>query len=78
MGAVWRRKEEHMGKFQLEDRVKALEAEASQLKAKMEAVNGRTPWWEEMWGAFASDSAFQEAMKLGRQYRENNSRGKKR
>ena len=30
----------------------------------------RQPWWEEISGSFANDPAFDEAMRLGREWRE--------
>ena len=72
-----------MSSVRLEQRVKALEAEISRLKAEVEgAANPEKSWWEEMWGAFAGDSAFQQATEFGRRYRESQrpkrSSGKKR
>jgi hypothetical protein len=32
--------------------------------------SAETPWWEEILGSFANDPAYDEAMQLGRQYRE--------
>ena len=60
-----------MATVPLKQRVEALESEVARLKAKLE--NGPTsskPWWEQIWGSFAGDPAFQEAMRLGREYRE--------
>lgn len=55
----------------LEDRVAALEAEVARLKEKIEKQDAtRDPWIEKVWGAFANDPAFDEAMQLGREYRE--------
>ncbi len=49
----------------LEKRLASLEAEVAKLKHE-----DGTPWWEEWFGAFANDSHFEEAMKLGRKWRE--------
>ena len=60
-----------MATVPLKQRVEALESEVARLKAKLE--NGpmsSKPWWEQIWGSFAGDPAFHEAMRLGRQYRE--------
>ena len=55
----------------LEGRIAALEAEVEQLKARFQReVNGQAVWWERIAGAFADDSAFEEAMRLGQEYRE--------
>lgn len=56
---------------ELESRVAILEAKVERLRRGLEAVapNGE-PWWQEIVGAFADDQAFEEAMRLGRDYRE--------
>jgi hypothetical protein len=60
-----------MGTVPLKHRVEALEAEVGRLKAKLENGPASTkPWWEQIWGSFAGDPSFQEAMRLGRRYRE--------
>jgi hypothetical protein len=59
-----------MGKRSLKDRVAALEAEVARLKAKAEGSDKPSdPWMEKVWGAFANDPDFLEAMRLGREYR---------
>jgi hypothetical protein len=55
----------------LEQRVAALEAEVAKLKEQ----NGKNesddrPWWEKIYGTFANDPYYEEAMRLGREYRE--------
>ena len=60
-----------MAKAKLEDRVTALEAEVARLKEKLEsAANSSKPWWEQIAGTFANDPVYEEAMRLGREYRE--------
>jgi len=56
---------------ELESRVTALELKVAQLQRQLEAVtpDGK-PWWVHVVGAFADDPAFEEAMRLGREYRE--------
>jgi hypothetical protein len=56
----------------LEDRVAALETEVAQLKTKVAKEESRVdlPWWEQVFGAFENDPLFEEAMALGRAYRE--------
>lgn len=55
----------------LEPRIAALEATVEQLQRQLELVAPDTsPWWEHIVGAFADDPAFEEAMRLGREYRE--------
>jgi hypothetical protein len=60
-----------MAKDNLAERVTALEAEVARLKAKVEGAHEKAePWWKAIWGTFAGDPAFEEAMRLGREYRE--------
>jgi hypothetical protein len=49
-----------------------LEAEVAKLKVAINTsakVNDR-PWWERIAGSFAEDPMFEEAMRLGREWRE--------
>ena len=57
--------------IKLESRVAALEVKVDQLlrTLKTPPPNGK-PWWEHVVGAFADDPDFEEAMRLGREYRE--------
>lgn len=55
---------------QLEERVAYLEAEVARLKNKVENGVSSKPWWEQIVGAFADNSAYDEAMRLGREYRD--------
>lgn len=55
----------------IEERVAALEVEVARLKQQIEALNKPSgPWWQEVCGTFEDDPMFEEAMKLGREYRE--------
>lgn len=54
---------------QLEERVAYLEAEVALLKNKVENDLSSKPWWEKIAGTFSDNSAYDEAMKLGREYR---------
>jgi hypothetical protein len=55
----------------LEERVAALEAEVARLRLKVEgAASQRRDWWNEIAGTFANDPLYEEAMRLGREYRE--------
>jgi hypothetical protein len=54
----------------LEHRVAALEAEVTKLKRQMEALQTTPPWWEQIAGTFQHDPMYEEAMRLGRQYRQ--------
>jgi len=56
---------------EIELRVAALEAKIDEIQRFLKAVAPDTrPWWEHVVGAFADDPAFEEAMRLGRKYRE--------
>ena len=55
---------------QLEQRVALLEAEVARLKNKVENDSSSRPWWEKIAGTFADNPAYDEAMQLGREYRE--------
>ena len=55
---------------EIESRVAALEAEVAQLKERLEKAAPRVDWLDEIYGAFADDPDFEEAMRLGREYRE--------
>lgn len=54
----------------LEERLTLLEAEVDRLKRKIDLTAAALPWWEKIAGTFAENSAYDEAMKLGRDYRE--------
>jgi hypothetical protein len=55
---------------QLEQRVAALEAEVAKLKSKLEERETSLPWWERIVGTFQDDPIYEQAMQLGRQYRQ--------
>ena len=60
-----------MAASKIELRVAALEAEVAQLKQMLASViKPAKPWWEEIVGAFENDPIYEEAMRLGREYRE--------
>jgi hypothetical protein len=61
-----------MTKAQLERRVYVLEEQVARLKAELEEIRGpQVPWWKTIVGSFADDPvAFDEAMRLGREWRE--------
>jgi hypothetical protein len=57
--------------IKLESRVAALEAEVGRLKQRLEEpAEPKTHWVDKVYGAFAGDPDFLEAMRLGREYRE--------
>lgn len=60
-----------MASVELEQRVAALEAEMARLKEKLEGTSKpEQPWWRQIAGTFADDPIYEEAMRLGREYRE--------
>jgi hypothetical protein len=61
-----------MAKNNIAQRVAALEAEVARLRAQVEGANAKTrdDWLDTVWGSFANDPAFEEAMRLGREWRE--------
>ena len=54
---------------QLEERVAHLEAEVARLMHKLDDSSPK-PWWEKIAGTSADNSVYDEAMQLGREYRE--------
>ena len=56
----------------LEERVAAVEAELAQIKRRLdgEPPVPPVPWWERIFGTFADSEGFEEATRLGREYRE--------
>jgi len=52
----------------LEARLTAVENELARLRAVVEQAG--TPWWEQIKGTFANDPIYDEAMRLGRKWRE--------
>jgi hypothetical protein len=58
-----------MASTKLEERVAALEEEVAKLKSKLEGPEASKPWWERIAGTFQDDPVYEQAMKLGQQYR---------
>ena len=55
---------------ELEQRVSDLEVEVSKLQRKFHELETSQPWWEQIVGTFENDLIYDEAMKLGRHYRQ--------
>ena len=56
---------------ELEQRVTRLEAEVAQIKQQLEqAAPPERDWLDDIYGAFGNDPHYDEAMRLGREYRE--------
>lgn len=61
-----------MAPVSVEERLTALETEIARLKnsLKTEKASAEVPWWEQRFGAFADSPAYEEAERLGREYRQ--------
>jgi hypothetical protein len=60
-----------MNRTDLESRIVVLENEISSLKSKFDKIENIQPWWKSRVGLFQDDPSHAEAMKLGREWREN-------
>jgi hypothetical protein len=56
----------------IEERLTALEKELAQLKQQLAKDKTQTtvPWWEQISGVFKDSPEFEEAVRLGREWRE--------
>jgi hypothetical protein len=55
----------------VEQRLEILEAEVAFIKNQLKIAPPMTkPWWEKIVGTFVNNPAYDEAMQLGREYRE--------
>jgi hypothetical protein len=54
----------------LEERVAAVEQELAELKHQVKSEPTRLPWWEKIAGTFANNPEYDEAMRLGREWRQ--------
>ena len=60
-----------MATVSLEERVAALEVAVARLSCeRLTAAEAKQPWWAEIWGTFKNDPHYEEAMRLGHEYRE--------
>ena len=55
---------------QVESRLTALEQEVARLKAQIAMAPNTNNWVEEIAGTFANDPIFEEAVRLGRKWRQ--------
>ena len=53
----------------LEERVRTLEEQVTQLLAQTKPAPSNAPWWQQRFGAFKDDEIYEAAMELGAQYR---------
>jgi hypothetical protein len=59
-----------MSNTELENRIAVLEKEVALLKQKIvKEEKPKEHWWKEIAGTFANDPMYDEAMRLGREYR---------
>ena len=56
----------------IEERLTAIEQELAQIRTLLakEETASPLPWWEKIAGTFAGSQEYEEAMRLGREYRE--------
>lgn len=56
----------------IEERIAAIEQELAELKQQIQRQRASPPipWWEKIAGTFANSEHYDEAMRLGREYRE--------
>ena len=59
-----------MAALGLEERLSLLEAEVKQLKEERVSAEKQIPWWEQISGVFKDDPLFDEAERLGREWRD--------
>lgn len=64
-----------MAAVPLEERISHLEEDVAELKKRLGPRPAASEkWWERIVGTFADDPAFEEATRLGREYRTNKRR----
>lgn len=61
-----------MSTSEIEVRLSALEREIATLKRKVDKGDGTDkPWWQNISGKFSESENFEEAERIGREYRKN-------
>jgi len=55
---------------EIEARLALLETEVAHLKQQIPSTTHPIPWWEKILGTFADDPIYDEAMRLGKAYRQ--------
>jgi len=55
---------------ELARRIEVIERDLAELREKLGVPKDDRPWWRKMAGMYAGDPHFEEAMRLGREYRE--------
>ena len=60
-----------MAAISVEERLTAIEQELAQIKQQLAKDQSQAvlPWWEQIFGTFANSEAYDDAMRLGREYR---------
>ena len=60
-----------MARSNVEVRLTSIEADLASLKQQVRVIaEAKKDWLDEIWGSFANDPLYDEAMELGRKYRE--------
>ena len=61
-----------MAATSINERLAVLEAEVAQMKKCLEPEQAQSPvpWWDKIFGTFANSTEYEEARRLGREWRE--------
>ena len=59
-----------MSEAEVEQRLADLEKEVATLRTRVAELSEAPPWWERIAGTFHNDPVFQQAMELGRKFRQ--------
>ena len=60
-----------MSQTEMETRIEVIERQLKTLQSKFEKIEKeKEPWWKQRMGSFADDPIYDEAMRLGREWRE--------